>query len=80
MLCALAAAPFVVWTYVPGVPLPVLALAVIVPVVVSQRSGQLEPLMFELSLLAFVAARSAASRAAAVRWACSRCSRRWPRA
>jgi signal transduction histidine kinase len=66
VLCALAAAPFVVWNYVPGVPLPVLALAVIVPVVVSQRSGQLEPLMFELSLLAFVVARSATSRGAAV--------------
>jgi signal transduction histidine kinase len=66
VLCVLAAAPFVVWTYVPSVPLPVLTLVVIVPVVASQRSGQLEPLMFELSLLAFVVARSAASRAVAV--------------
>jgi len=57
VLCALAAAPFVVWTYCPGVPLLALSLAVIVPAVAAQRSGQLEPLLFEVSLLAFVVAR-----------------------
>jgi signal transduction histidine kinase len=66
VLCALAAAPFLVWTYVPGVPLLALSLAVIVPAVVAQRSGQLEPLLFEVSLLAFVIGRSAASTAASV--------------
>ena len=40
-------------------PLPALSLAVIVPAVVAQRSGQLEPLLFEVSLLAFVIGRSA---------------------
>ena len=59
ILCGLAAAPFLVWAYVPGVPLPALSLAVIVPAVVAQRSGQLEPLLFEVSLLAFVIGRSA---------------------
>ena len=47
-------APFVLWTYRPGLPLLALSLAVIVPVVAAQRSGQLEPLLFEVSLLAFV--------------------------
>ena len=65
VLCPLAAAPFVLWTYRPGLPLLALSLAVIVPVVAAQRSGQLEPLLFEVSLLAFVVARAAASIAAA---------------
>jgi signal transduction histidine kinase len=59
ILCGLAAAPFLVWTYASGVPLLGLSLAVIVPAVVAQRSGQLEPLLFEVSLLAFVIGRSA---------------------
>jgi signal transduction histidine kinase len=66
VLCALAAAPFLVWSDVRGVPLPVLSLAVIVPAVVAQRSGQLEPLLFEVSLLAFVIGRSASSTGASV--------------
>ena len=66
VLCALAAAPFIVWTYVPGVPLAALSPAVVIPVVVAQRSGQLEPLMFEVSLLGFVIGRSARSRVEAV--------------
>jgi signal transduction histidine kinase len=66
VLCGLAAAPFFVWAYVPGVPLPALSLAVIVPAVVAQRSGQLEPLLFEVSLLAFVIGGSASSTAASV--------------
>ena len=59
VLCGLAAAPLLVWAYVGGVPLLALSLAVIVPAVVAQRSGQLEPLLFEVSLLAFVIGRSA---------------------
>jgi signal transduction histidine kinase len=61
VLCGLAAAPFVVWAYAGGMPLLALALAVIVPAVVAQRSGQLEPLLFEVSLLAFVIGRAASS-------------------
>jgi signal transduction histidine kinase len=66
VLCALAAAPLLVWSHVRGVALLALSLAVIVPAVVAQRSGQLEPLLFEVSLLAFVIGRSASSSAASV--------------
>ena len=48
---------FAVWACTPHVPIAALSLVVVVPVVVAQRSGLLEPLMFELSLLAFVVAR-----------------------
>src|SRR5215211_1455407 len=65
-LAALAVGAFVVWSYVPGVPLSVLSLAVVVPVVVAQRGGQLEPMLFEASLLAFVVGRWASSRQVAV--------------
>jgi signal transduction histidine kinase len=61
VLCGLAAAPFLVWAYMGGVPLLALSLTVIVPAVVAQRSGQLEPLLFEVSLLAYVTGRSASS-------------------
>jgi signal transduction histidine kinase len=66
VLCGLAAAPFLVWPYVSGAPLLALSLAVIVPAVAAQRSGQLEPLLFEVSVLAFVIGRSASSSAEAV--------------
>ena len=46
--------------------LPALALAVIVPVAAAQRSGELEPLLFELSVLAFVVARWSQSRTTAI--------------
>jgi signal transduction histidine kinase len=65
-LAALAAAPFVVWARAPNVPLWAISLAVVVPVVVAQRSGQLEPLLFEVSLLNFVVGRVAPSLAAAI--------------
>jgi signal transduction histidine kinase len=54
VLAALAIGAFAVWAYVPNVPLVALSLAVIAPVVAAQRTGQLEPLLFEVSLLAFV--------------------------
>ena len=57
---------FAVWAYVPAAPLPAVVLAVLIPVVVAQRSGELEPLMFEVSLLAYVVGRWAPSRAEAV--------------
>jgi signal transduction histidine kinase len=56
-LAAIPVAAFGVWAYRRDIPLPLLAVAVIVPVVAAQRTGQLEPLFFEVSLLAFVAAR-----------------------
>jgi hypothetical protein len=39
ILAGLAVGAFVVWTYVPGVPLLALSLAVVFPVVVAQRPG-----------------------------------------
>jgi signal transduction histidine kinase len=66
ILAGAAVCAFAVWAYVPKVPLLALSLAVIVPVVVAQRSGQLEPLFFEVSLLAFVVGAWARSLRAAV--------------
>jgi signal transduction histidine kinase len=60
----LAAAPvvaFALWAFRPNVPLVALTAAVVVPVVVAQRSGQLEPLTFQASLLALVIGRWAPS-------------------
>ncbi|MGH2822613.1 MAG: histidine kinase, partial [Thermoleophilaceae bacterium] len=65
-LAGLAVGAFAVWAYVPDVPLAGLSFAVLCPVVVAQRSGQLEPLLFEASLLGFVVGRWAPSLAAAV--------------
>ena len=63
---AIPVVAFGLWVFVPGVPLLAVSVAVIVPVVVAQRSGGLEPLMFEVSLLAFVVGRwSVSLRAAA---------------
>jgi signal transduction histidine kinase len=56
LLLAVPPAALAAWTYVPRVPLPVAAIAVLVPVVVVQHSGHHEPIMFEASLLAFVVA------------------------
>jgi signal transduction histidine kinase len=66
VLAALPVAAFAAWAYVPGVPLAALSLGVVVPVIVAQRSGQLEPLLFDVSVLGFVVGRWAGSLAAAV--------------
>jgi signal transduction histidine kinase len=66
VLVGLPVVAFGLWAYLPGVPLPALALAVIVPVAAAQRSGELEPLLFELSVLAFVVARWSQSRTTAI--------------
>jgi signal transduction histidine kinase len=66
ILVAIPVAAFGSWAFVPGVPLPAISLAVVVPVVLAQRSGELEPLMFEVSLLAFVVGRWSRSLAMAV--------------
>jgi signal transduction histidine kinase len=57
LLVVVPVAAFSIWAFVPATPLLVLSLAVIVPVVIAQRTGELEPLMFEASLLAFVVGR-----------------------
>jgi signal transduction histidine kinase len=54
---AVAVGTFALWTFAPGVPLWAVSLGVIVPVVLAQHSGLLEPLFFEVSLLAFVLGR-----------------------
>jgi signal transduction histidine kinase len=65
VLAAVAVGAYAAWAFVPGVPLWLLAPAVLVPVVVAQRSGGFEPLMFDASLLAFVVGRWAPSFATA---------------
>lgn len=66
ILAAIAVGAFAVWTHGPGLPLLALAIAVIAPVVLAQRDGNLEPLFFEVSLLGFAAGRWAPSIGAAV--------------
>jgi signal transduction histidine kinase len=66
VFAAIPVAAFGLWAYMPNVPLLAVSFAVLVPVVVAQRSGQLEPLMFDASLLAFVVARWSNSLATAV--------------
>ncbi len=56
-IAAISVVAFAVWTWVPRAPLAAVALAVLVPVVVAQRTGGLEPILFEASLLSFVIAR-----------------------
>src|SRR5215218_2918559 len=63
---ALAVGGFAVWAYVPRAPLWATSLVVLVPVVAAQRSGQLEPLLFEASLVGFIAGCWAASLRGAV--------------
>jgi signal transduction histidine kinase len=65
LLVAVPVVAFAVWAYVPRVPLVAVSLVVVVSVVLSQRSGLLEPLMFELCLLAFVVGRWSPSRTTA---------------
>ena len=45
---------FAAWAWLPRVPIVALAVVVVASVVVAVRPGQLEPLLFELSVLAFV--------------------------
>ena len=53
------------WAFARNVPLAAVSVAIVVPVVVAQRSGELEPVMFNVALLAFAAARWSRSLAAA---------------
>ena len=57
ILMTVPVAAFALWAYLPRVSLPIVSLAVVLPVVVAQRSGSHEPLMFEASVLAFVVGR-----------------------
>jgi signal transduction histidine kinase len=64
-LTAVPVAAWSLWAFTRSVPLGVVAIAIVVSVVLAQRSGELEPVMFNASLLAFAAARWCQSLAAA---------------
>ncbi len=66
VLMAIPVVALAAWSYLRNVPLWVVAPAVLVPVVVAQRSGTHEPLMFEASVLAFVVARWSESLISAI--------------
>jgi signal transduction histidine kinase len=55
-LMAIPPTALTAWAYEPRLPLPVVAVAVLLPVVAVQHSGHHEVIMFEASLLAFVVA------------------------
>jgi signal transduction histidine kinase len=65
VLAAVPVAAWSLWAFARNVPLAAVSVAVVVPVVLAQRTGQLEPVMFNVSLLAFAAARWSRSFAAA---------------
>jgi signal transduction histidine kinase len=65
-LTAVPVAAWSLWAFARDAPLAAVAVAIVVPVVVAQRSGQLEPVMFNAALLAFAGARWSRSLAAAV--------------
>jgi signal transduction histidine kinase len=64
-LTAVPVAAWSLWAFARNVPLAAVSVAIVVPVIVVQRSGELEPVMFNVSLLAFAAARWSRSLAAA---------------
>jgi signal transduction histidine kinase len=66
LLLAIPVVAFAAWSYLPRLPVALIAPAVLLPVVVLQRSGAHEPAMFEASLLAFVTARWSLSWAVAI--------------
>jgi signal transduction histidine kinase len=65
-LAAVPVAAFGLWAFAPRVPLGAVAVVVVVPVVIAQRSGELEPLMFNACLLSFGAGRWSRSLGGAV--------------
>jgi signal transduction histidine kinase len=64
-LAAVPVAAWSLWAFAPNVPLAAVSIAIALPVVVAQRSGDLEPVMFNAVLLAFAAARWSRSLATA---------------
>ncbi|MEV0288163.1 MULTISPECIES: histidine kinase [unclassified Kribbella] len=66
VLAAVPIAAFGLWAFAPNVPLAAVSVGLVIPVVVVQRSGQLEPVMFNVVLLAFAAARWSRPLAAAL--------------
>ena len=70
-LTAVPVAAWTLWAFARNVPLAAVSVAIVVPVVVVQRSGELEPVMFNVALLAFAAARWSRSLVVRRRSACS---------
>ena len=66
IVIAIPVAAFVLWAYRGSVPLWVVSLGVVVPVVVVDRSGSYQPMLFEVSVLAFVVGRWSRSLTTAV--------------
>jgi signal transduction histidine kinase len=64
-LTAVPVGAWAVWAFGRDVPLTAVSVAIVLPVVFVQRSGELEPVMFNASLLAFAAARWSPSLAEA---------------
>jgi signal transduction histidine kinase len=64
-LTAVPVAAWSLWAFSRSVPLAAVSAAIVVPVVVAQRTGELEPVMFNATLLAFAAARWSPSLAGA---------------
>jgi signal transduction histidine kinase len=64
-LTAVPVAAWSLWAFSRNVPLAAVSAAIVVPVIVAQRTGELEPVMFNATLLAFAAARWSPSLAAA---------------
>jgi signal transduction histidine kinase len=64
-LTTVPVAAWTLWAFARNVPLAAVSLAIVIPVVVAQRSGELEPVMFNACLLAFAGARWSRSLAAA---------------
>jgi signal transduction histidine kinase len=64
ILVAVPVVAFAVWAFLPKVPLLAVAPTVVLPTIVAQRSGDLEPVMFNACLLAFAAGRWSRSLAA----------------
>jgi signal transduction histidine kinase len=64
-LAAVPVAAWSLWAFARNVPLAAVSPAIVIPVVAAQRSGELEPVMFNAVLLAFAAARWYRSLAAA---------------
>ena len=56
-LTAVPVAAWSLWAFARNVPLAAASVAIVVPVILAQRSGELEPVMFNAALLAFAAAR-----------------------
>jgi signal transduction histidine kinase len=64
-LTGVPVAAWSLWAFARNVPIAAVSVAIVVPVIVAQRSGELEPVMFNASLLAFAAARWSRSLASA---------------